>query len=229
MKKFLPILIGLSFLLSEILLKIDATFGFFCYIILITGCLISLSRKEELDVYGKLMFVLLILPMMRIAELFINFSYLWRSFIIYYVLLFLVLIYSGRFKINPGYTKKGLILLPLVIVLGVVLGALGNEVSEKYSEFILFLPIIVFSEELLFRGMIQNLVKEGYGTKLSIIIPSIVYVIFSLNYNLFTVFFLFIASLVSSIIYHYTKNIFLTITLNLIVHFFIFILPTLTI
>jgi membrane protease YdiL (CAAX protease family) len=191
--------------------------------------LISLSRKEELDVYGKLMFVLLILPMMRIAELFINFSYLWRSFIIYYVLLFLVLIYSGRFKINPGYTKKGLILLPLVIVLGVVLGALGNEVSEKYSEFILFLPIIVFSEELLFRGMIQNLVKEGYGTKLSIIIPSIVYVIFSLNYNLFTVFFLFIASLVSSIIYHYTKNIFLTITLNLIVHFFIFILPTLTI
>ena len=227
MKKYIPILIGLSFLLSEILLKLNATFGFLCYTVLITGCLIALSREEEVDIYSKLMIVLLILPMMRIAELFVNFSYLWRSFIIYYILLFLVLIYSTRFKINPGFTKKGLKFLPLVLILGVLLGLLGGGlIPEKYSEFILFLPIIVFSEELLFRGMIQNLIKEGYGTKLSIIIPSIVYVIFSLNYSFLVVAFLLVTSLVSSIIYAKTKNIFLTIALNLVVHFFIFVFPS---
>ena len=227
MKKYPPILIGLSFLLSEIILKLDVTFGFFCYVILITGCLIALSRQELLNVYSKLMIVMLILPMIRIAELFVKFDYLWRSLVIYYVLLFLVLVYSKRFKLNPGYKKEGLVFLPLVILFGIVLGLMGNGIiAEKYSGFILLLPIVVFSEELLFRGMIQNLTKEGYGTKVSLIFPSLLYAIFSLNYALPIVLILFISSLVASIIYHYTKNIFLTMALNLIIQFLVFILPS---
>jgi membrane protease YdiL (CAAX protease family) len=225
MKKYLPILICLSFLLSEIILKVDATFGFFCYATLITGCLIALARQEELDIYSKLMVVLLILPMMRIAELFVKFDYVWRSFIIYYVLLFLVLTYSSRFKINPGYTKKGLILLPLVIFFGITLGIIGNGFSDKYNYLIFVLPIIVFSEELLFRGMIQNLIREGYGNRASMILPALLYAVFSLNFTIPVIFILFIASLASSAIYHYTRNIFLTISLSLTVQFFLFILP----
>jgi membrane protease YdiL (CAAX protease family) len=229
MKKYPPILIGISFLLSEILLKVDTTLGFFCYVILVTGCLIVLSRQEILNVYSKLMIVMLILPIMRIAELFVNFDYLWRSLVVYYVLLFLVLVYSKKFKLNLGYTKEGLIFLPLVIIFGIVLGLLGNGIiAQKYAGFILLLPIVVFSEELLFRGMIQNLAKEGYGNHVSIILPPILYAIFSINYALPVVFLLFIASLAASIIYNRTKNIFLTMTLNLIVQFLLFILPTIS-
>jgi membrane protease YdiL (CAAX protease family) len=225
-KKYIPILMGFSLLLSEIILKINTTFGFFCYAVLITGCLIALESQERLDVYSKLMIVLLILPMARIAELFIHFNYLWRSVIISFALLFFVLIYSIKLRIKPGFTKKKLGFLPLVLIGGVVLGVLGSGfVSEKYSNFIFILPLIVFAEELFFRGMMQNLTKESYGSKMSIILPSLVYAIFSLNFALPVIIIMFASSLICSIIYHYSKNIFLSVAFSLAVHLFIFALP----
>jgi membrane protease YdiL (CAAX protease family) len=226
MNKILPLLIGISFLLNEILLKVNPTYGFFSYVIIITACLIAIS-KDELNGYGKLAVVLLILPMMRIAELFVSFDYIWRSFLIYYVLLFLVLIYSSRFKINVGYTVKKIGFLPLVLVVGGVLGVLAGAFSVKNAGFLLVLPVIVLAEELLFRGMMQNLVREGYGTKASIILPSLVYAVFSLGYGFPFVGLLFVASLVSSVIYHYSKNIFLSIAFSLSFQFFAFIFPVL--
>jgi membrane protease YdiL (CAAX protease family) len=224
----LPILIGISFLFTEILLKINPLYGFLSYAVVITACLIAISKMEELDKYGKLAVILLILPMVRIAELFVSFDYIWRSFIIYYMLLFFVLTYSSRFKINPGYTLKKIWFLPLVLVIGGVLGVLAGAFSVKNGGFLLVLPIIVFVEEVLFRGMIQNLVREGYGVRASIFLPSIVYVIFSLNYSLPFIGMLFIASLISSVIYHYSKNIFLSMAFSLSFQFFAFILSVIS-
>lgn len=229
MNKTLPLLIGISFLFTELLLKINPLYGFLSYAVVITACLIAISKLEELDKYGKLAVVLLILPMVRIAELFVSFDYIWRSFIIYYVLLFFVLTYSSKFKINPGYTLKKIWFLPLVLVIGGLLGVLAGAFSVKNAGFLLILPIIVFVEEVLFRGMIQNLVREGYGAKASILFPSFVYIVFSLNYGVIFIGMLFIASLISSVIYHYSKNIFLSMAFGLGFQFFAFILPVITI
>ncbi len=225
MRKYLLVLLSLSLLLSEIIIRISPVFGFFLYSSLIAGCLISFSKAEKLEDYSKLAIVLMILPIIRIAELFIGFDFLWRSISVYYVLCFLVTFYTIQFKINPGYTKRRLYLLPLVILAGVTLGFIGNLFPfEKYSGFLLLLPIIAYSEEVLFRGLIQKLINNSYGGFSSIFFTSLLYSIFSLGYGLPIALFLFFVSLISCLIYHYTKNIFLTIAINLIFHGFILIL-----
>ena len=91
MNKILTVLIGISIILIEILLKVNPTYGFLSYVILITACLIVISRLEQRDKYEKLTVVLLIMPMLRIAELFIPLEYAWRSCVIYFLLGFLVM------------------------------------------------------------------------------------------------------------------------------------------
>jgi membrane protease YdiL (CAAX protease family) len=166
----------------------------------------------------------MILPIVRISELFIEFNFLIRSFIIYYILGFLAVFYSIKFSINPGYTKKGLVLIPLVIIVGVILGIISNMFElNKYAELIFLIPIIAFSEELLFRGLIQNIINKEYGFIASIFFSSLLYCIFSL-YSFPLLFIVIAFSLISGIIYHFTKNIYLSIILNLVFHLFILII-----
>ncbi len=225
MKKYILIVLGLSLLLSEIILMVNPTWGFVFYALLISGCLISLSKAEVMDNYGKLIITLMILPTIRIAEFFIGFNFLWTSFITYYILGFLATFYVIKFKINPGYTKKLLGLLPLVIIIGGLLGILLNNFGlDKYPGFLLLLPIIVYSEEVLFRGLIQNFTKESYGAVSSILFTSALYFIFSLSFGLPIALLFFFVSLVSCIIYHFTRNIFLTMALSFGVHLFMLVI-----
>jgi membrane protease YdiL (CAAX protease family) len=228
MNKILTLLIGISIILIEILLKVNSTYGFLSYVILITACLIVISKLDHRDKYEKLTVVLLIMPMLRIAELFISLDYAWRSCVIYFLLGFLVMVYLFKFDINPGYSKKNLIFLPIAIILGGVLGMIGNNFNDKYPEFLPFLLILVVSEELLFRGMLQNLIREGYGSAVSVIAVPLLYTVFSLNYALPALGIIFLASLASSIIYHYTKNIFVSFALSLSFNFFMFIYPVIS-
>jgi membrane protease YdiL (CAAX protease family) len=225
-KRYLPIIMIPSLLLFEIILKVDPTIGFFCYTILITGCLIILENQERLNLPNKLMIIILILPMIRIAELFIPLEYMWKTLIVYISLLFLSFIYSVKFDINPGFKKKGIRLLLFSVIFGFVFGTIGRSMANwNYHSLIFIIPLIVFAEEIFFRGMLQNLTQEIYGKKFSIIFPSILYVIFSLNYTVPVIFLFFLVSLASSFIYYYTKNIFLPIGLSLTFHFFMFIAP----
>jgi len=221
MRKYLLILTSMSLFLSEILLRINPTIGFLSYTLLISGCMIALSKEEELDNYGKLIVALMILPVIRIEELFIEFEFLWRSFIVYYILFFLVMFYSVKFRINPGYTKEGLSFLPLVILIGITLGLMGSLLFnfEEYAGLLFLLPVLVFSEEMLFRGMLQNLIGKEYSGFSAVFFTSLLYGIFSLGYGLPIALFFFGISLVLSLIYHLTKNIFLTISLSFILHF----------
>lgn len=226
MRKYLLVLLSLSMFLSEIILRINQTFGVFLYSLLITGCLIALSKKESLDNYGKLIIVFMILPIIRIVELFLVFEIFWRVFVVYFILLFLVSFYCLKFKINPGYTKEKLGLLPWVILVAVFLGFMGNVLFEfdKYLGFVFLIPIIAYSEEVLFRGLIQNLGEKSCGVFCSIFFSSFLYGIFSLSFG-FSVIFIFIIAFVIGLTYYFTKNIFLTIAINMIFHLFLFVLP----
>jgi len=226
MKKYLLIILGMFLFLSEIILQLSPEFGFICYSVLIGGCLISMASEEELDNHGKLLVVFTILPIIRIAELFVQFEFIWRSFIVYYILAFLVLFYSLKFKINPGYNKNKLYLLPIVILLGLSFGLFVNFAFdlEKYSSFVLLLPVLVFSEEVLFRGLIQNLSEKCYGELASIIFTSVLYVIFSLSHGLPFVLIMLVFSLISCVIYNYSKNIYLTMAFSFVFQFFVLIL-----
>ena len=151
MKKYILWLLALSLLLSEIILQFSPAFAFVCYCILIGGCLISLSLKESLDNYGKLLVFFMILPIIRISGLFLQFNFILNSLILYYILLFLVVFYLIQFKIRLGFSSKLLFSLPIVLIFSCVVGFLGNFLFsfEKSFWFLSFLPVIAFSEELL--------------------------------------------------------------------------------
>lgn len=223
-KFFLGILI-FSFFLSEILSYIDPRIGFLSYSVLITGCLFAIAKFKTPNKQGKLMTLLLIIPIFRITNFFLTIDYFWRMFALYGILVFLVTYYCFKFKLNPGYTKKNIWYFLLIILLGIGFGFLGNSFLdlEKHFGLLFLLPLIAYSEEVLFRGMLQPLIKENYGRFFSILIPSILYFIFSLGFG-FLALFMFLIAIFSGLIYALSKNIYLVIILNFLIHLFLFVL-----
>ncbi|MFH1310796.1 MAG: CPBP family intramembrane glutamic endopeptidase [Nanoarchaeota archaeon] len=224
MKKYLLILLILCLLLSEIIINVSPVPGFFLYILLITGCLIVLSKEGTLNDYGKLIILFMILPIIRVIELFVNFDYPIKAIVVYLILFFLVLIYSIKFRISLGNMKRGLSFLPLTILLGGALGIAGSWLFglKGYSELFFILPIIAFSEELLFRGGIQSLIKKNYGIFSSIIFPALLYGIFSLGFGYKIAIFMFLANLLMCFMYNKTENIWVTIPINFFLNLFLF-------
>lgn len=219
------LLVVLALILSEVFLSVNETVGFILYSVLIASCLLSLSHVQSLREDGKLVIVFMIIPIVRITELFIPFEFFWKVLISYVVLLFLSFYYSVRFELDHGHKKEKLGLLPIAIVLGAALGLLGNYFFsfDKYSWLIYLLPLIAYSEEILFRGMIQNLLEKNYRISSSILITALLYGVFSLGYGiLFSAFMLF-AGIIIGLIYSHTKNIILAAIINFIVHYFLFV------
>ena len=227
MKKKIALLLVLALILSEISLNINETAGFILYSVLVALCLLSLSHVKSLDETDKLIIVFIIIPIVRITESFITLGLFWKIIISYSILLFLSFYYSIRFKLDHGHKKEKLSLLPFAIVVGICLGVAGNYFFSfnKYSWFIYLIPFIAYSEEILFRGMIQNLAKKSYGINVSILITALLYGIFRLGHGLLFALFILFVGIIIGIIYDSTKNIFLAVAINLILHYLLFVFP----
>jgi len=237
-KEYLLVFMISMLFLSEIVLNFNRVIGFLLYFTLIAVYLISLSYTKDLNNYGKLTIVLLIIPIVRVIGLFIALSFFWKILISYSVLLFLAFYYSIRFKLDHGHKKEKLKFLPLAIIIGIVLGFIGdyffNLNLSNYTWMIYLIPLIAYSEEILFRGMMQNLIEKQYGTHISILIPSLLYGLFSfslglglgtsfgINIGILFGLFMFITSIILSLTYYKTKNIFLTVIMSIILHYFLF-------
>ena len=225
LKKNTILLLMIVIVLSEIVFNINQIAGFVLYSSLIALCLLSLSHEENLEDYDKLMIILMIMPIIRIIEGFIILDLFWKVLIPYSILLFLSFYYSVRFKLDHGHKKEKFGLLFLAILIGIVLGIIGNLWFNfnKYPIILYLIPLIAYSEEILFRGMIQNLIYKGYGFTLSILITAFLYGIFSLGYGFAFALFMFFAGMIIGLVYNSTKNIYLAVVINLILHYFLFI------
>lgn len=229
MKKPFLILIIFAFLVSEIILRWNQLAGFLVYSVLIGIILVALEKEEHLQHLishsEKLLIFVLIVPIARIVEIFITFGLFWRILAFYSILAFLIIFYTRKFKINPGYTKKYLWFVPISIIIGILLGYLGNYVFnfEKNLILLTIIPLISLSEELLFRGMIQNYAKKDFGALFSMLSTSILFGIFSLGLGIMFALFSFACSLIICMIYDHTENIWLTIPINLAINVLLFV------
>ncbi|MEK6935319.1 MAG: CPBP family intramembrane glutamic endopeptidase [Nanoarchaeota archaeon] len=224
-KKIIFMVLVVMFL-SEILLQFNEIAGFVCYMLLITGILLTLINIERVDGSAKLMIILMIFPMIRILELFLHLSFYWRVSMVYYLFLFLTLFYFIKFGFEFKPKRGGFGWIVLCIILGILLGLFGKNFSgvERSILLITIIPIIVFSEELFFRGMVQESIEKSYGFSYSIIITAMFYAIASLGLGIGLILFFILFSLILSIIYGVTKNIWLTMIISTIVHVFLFVL-----
>lgn len=226
MRKAFFIFLIIAFLFAEIILTFNKLIGVLLYSLLVGLILFDLEEYEHLTHSDKLLVFLAIVPIARISEFFINFNLFWKTAVFYFAISFLIIYYTRNLKINPGYTTSKLWFFPISVIIGVCLGYIGSLYFDfgKHFELIFLLPFIVFSEEILFRGMIQNYTKKSYGSLFAIIFTAILFVIFNLSFGFKFLYFIFAANLIMCLIYDRTDNIWLTIPINLGINLFLFVI-----
>ena len=212
-------------LLAEIIFSYSSAFGAFLYLVIINAVLFLLASSKKLDSYSKMMIVLLVIPIVRVAYLFVDLGYIWRILVVYLLMLFLGYYYSVKFGIDLGEKTEHLSFLPFVLIIGGLLGfAFSDFFDMNVRGLIFILPLVAFAEEIYFRGLLQNLTRENFGFAYSIIFPSVLYSFLVIGLGIYVAVFLFLMSILSSIIYHNTRNIFLSITLNFVFSLFLWVL-----
>ena len=91
-------------------------------------CKMIIEETVADNTLGKLAVFLLIIPMVRISEVFLTFDFFWKNLIFYCFLSFFVLFYIYKFNVNVNYKlnfkKSWLIILALII--GLLFGICGN-------------------------------------------------------------------------------------------------------
>lgn len=227
MKNYLIGLISLAIVVSEVLLMVNKVAGFLMYSVLFLGSLIIFSKQEKLDNFGKLAVFLLVLPVLRIAQLFVVFDSFWTTAIVYYLMFFLAAFYSFKFKEDPGYSVNGLWLLVLVVPLSLGIGFVGSVFLdiEPSLGILVMLPLVVFAEELLFRGLIQRTAEHEFGSVIAVIGTSLLYALFGLSFGTSAFVFFLVFSVVAGAVYSFSENLYLTLVLNFIVSLMVFVVP----
>lgn len=226
MKKTTFFFVIIGILLAELIFKWNQTAGFVIYAIFLGIVLISMEKDITLDKSEMLLILLMIVPMARISELFLPFGSLWKIFAFYAVIVLLAVYYAKKFWIKSGKIEIDDLSYLLVIAVVSIFTMAGAEYFFHINNSII-IPLIFFiayAEEILFRGEIQNLTNEKYGGFYAVFFTSLLYGIFTISYGFPIFLFAFIASIILCIIYHFTKNIYLTFIINLVFHIVFFTL-----
>jgi len=229
MDKAIALIFVLFVFLNEFVLRLSVGAGVTMYLILMSAGLFLLSREDDINDIGKMIIAFLAVPLVRIAGLFVDIPYIWKILLGGGILLFLGLYYLYKFDIYIGDVSKNLWMIFLVFCVGLLFGILGNIYIgyEHDLALIMVLPFVVFGEEIFFRGVMQNTVEKSCGFTFSLIVPALIYAALSSYLGIGLAIFFFFVSLFSGLLYASTRNVFLSITLNLVVSAFIFVVPNL--
>ena len=210
----------------EIFIAKSPMTGFILYIIFLTAVCFILSKNEDLKNFDKFLILLSVIPLIKILQLFISLPSPWSIIISYSILLILSIYYLAWFKI-PLKLKGNYLVLPLVLILGLLLGIMGKPflpilpVLTNFS--ILLILIVVLSEEIFFRGLLQETSTPIFGTALSIIIPALFYSLSHISLGIFAFIYFLAFGLISGLIYASTKNLLFSIILGLIANLVLFV------
>jgi membrane protease YdiL (CAAX protease family) len=221
-EKLLILFFAAFVLLAELMLKIDSRITFLLYFVVIVFFLFALSKTMSLSREGELASIFLIIPIVRVIQLFLNIDFFWNNLILYTCFLYLAIVCVTRFDLKEGFTtyKGHFVIYGLLI--GIILGLFSSELLlvEKKGSLLYLLPLIVFAEEIFFRGVLQTFIEEKYGRIIGMVFVSVIYGFLCLNQgNLFALLF-FVFYLAGSILYTETRNLFATVGLSLMFHLF---------
>jgi membrane protease YdiL (CAAX protease family) len=219
-KKITYLFVILGILISELIFEWNQTYGFVIYSVLLGVVLISMEKDVVFDKSEVLLIFLMIVPIARITELFFPFGGLWGILAFYCVIAFLGVYYAWKFDIKSGEVElKDLSYTVAALVIGVFGMAAGEFIFHmEHSIIIPLICFIVYAEELLFRGEIQNLTREKYKWVYAVFFTSLLYGIFSISYGFPIFLFAFAASLILCLVYNFTKNIYITFLINAAFH-----------
>lgn len=222
MKGLIVVLMLFLVAFTEIFLAKSPMIGFVLYLGFLTAVCFILSKNENLGKFDKFFILLLIVPLIRVLQLFITLPQPWESIISYSILLILSIYYLVWFRF-PLKLRGNYVILPLVLILGFLLGFIGKIfLSVPANLSILLILLIILSEEIFFRGLLQESSAPIFGISLSIIIPAVFYSLVHISLGIFAFGYFLIFGLISGLIYASTRNLILCIILALITNFVLF-------
>jgi membrane protease YdiL (CAAX protease family) len=220
-RNFLLVMLVIPFV--EYILSNFYAVGFVIYAIFVGTVLIVMENELGPTKEEKVLVFLMIIPICRLAELFLNFNFFWNTLLFYFMVIGLVVYYAIKFKIKTRpFIGNPIYFIIVVIVAGIASVVAKQVLGWSFANLIFLLPIVAYGEEIFFRGGFQNLTSEWFGS-FSILFTSFIYAAFTISYGFSFVLIAFFASLVISTIYHFTKNLYLSYVLNLIFQVLIFV------
>ena len=222
-KKLFVLLVPLLFLL-ELIISFNSVVGVVFSLVFVSAVIVIFSNRESYC--EDILFFLVSLIVIRNLEVFLVLSEFWHILLVHFLLLFVLIYYLVHYRVSLKGLTKNLHIIPFVLLLGGIIGVLGNVIFEKLPfNYIYLLVLVVVSEALFFRGLLQKRM-ERFGDISSILFPALVYGIFSMSLGPAPAIFAFGVSLVSGIVYWSSRNVLLCILLNLVISGFLFIIPS---
>jgi membrane protease YdiL (CAAX protease family) len=222
-RTFLLVIVGLA--VVEFVLNSFYEIGFLVYAIFVGVILLLMENEIGHTKEEQALIFLMIIPICRLAELFLNFNVFWNTLIFYILVIGLTMFYAIKFwfriRKNPFVGNP---IYFLIVLFAAGAGALVAKYAfhAGFAGIIFLIPIIAYAEEIYFRGSVQRLTNEWFGN-FSILITSFLYAIFGISYGFVFVLIAFFASLVISTLYHFTKNLYVSFVLNMVFHVLLFI------
>lgn len=207
--------------LSEVTLFSWPLIGIFVNAFILTSLLVAAVFDTTLR---KLLACLSIIPAVRLIGFSIPFTDDFLRIALFYGSIFaLSLGYIICLKVkNTGHSLREIKDLPLMIFIGILIGSLEYSFLPKnsfnlglsFGSALLFFLFFGYTEELLFRGLIQNLAEKITKPLFSILFTSVLYTLVHINKGLSGIILAFFISIVLSTVFHWKKNIFLVTALN---------------
>ncbi len=217
----------LAVLLLELILKVSPLLGAIIYLIAIAAAVIAASRLDYLHERKK-QIILLVAAVcaIKITSLFLPLNLFFRTLVAYALLTFVSVFYASNINVSKRKIKYRWV--GGIAVAAVLWGYAGNIVAgfEKNILFLALIPLIAFSEEYIFRGLLLNSAEREHGKETAVVFTALFYGILCLGYGLAPAFFFFTMSLLFGLAYIYTRRLFLTMILSVIVHAFLFAAPS---
>ncbi|MCX6750524.1 MAG: hypothetical protein NTZ83_03630, partial [Candidatus Pacearchaeota archaeon] len=162
-RNFLLVMLGIP--IVEYILNSFYAIGFAIYAIFVGVILVVMENEIGHTKEEKVLIFLMIIPICRLAGLFLNFNFFWNTLIFYLLIIGLVLYYSIKFKIKtrPFIGNLGYFIIVLLVA-GVASLVAKQVLHWEFANLILLIPLIAYAEEIFFRGGFQNLTEEWFGS-----------------------------------------------------------------
>ena len=220
-QKTLLLIVLMLFFISETVLFFWPQIGIFINALVLNYLLISAFFDKSIR---NLLLCLTIFPAARLFGFLVpNADNFFRTAFFYYFVFVLSFGCQYWLKINyGGFSFKKIKNVPLMILIGILFGFLehwllpsrGFNFKLSFGLASFFILFFGYTEEFLFRGLIQRTLKKISSPFYSILFTSLFYSVVHLANGFSHAVFVFFLSLTLSTIFYLKKNIFLTTVLN---------------
>lgn len=231
----------LSMLISQLVFKFQyrlAALLVMVFLIILNVALSYIFNKQYRHVFA----VFAILPVFKLLEMAnpLNLSGRWAVAFIYFsvlVILGLHMLFSGRRIWKFGFRRFGFGQLLFSIIIGAILGFLVKNIVEPFQGLgttnsligaVMLVLLIVFTEELLFRGIIVTYLKERVGVINAVLFSSLAYMSLLFNGEAFVLALYFVINAILSYMYTKFENIYLSFITHALISLLAFIVLPLT-